>query len=106
MTTPMRLCPDASRDKERRTHDRPRRTHLHDRLIDLLKPLDADVLVHSSEPRDPWANYLRCLDYVGDASHLVVVQDDAVPSPGFADAALKIASAQPNSLVAVTSPRR
>ncbi len=77
----------------------PSRAHCHERLARLLAPLPTDVLVHSSDPPDPWANYRRCLDYHGDASHLVVVQDDAIPAQGFADAAVRIAERHPDSPV-------
>lgn len=77
----------------------PSRTHVHQRLLDLLAPLEADVLVHSSDPPDPWANYRRCLDYRGDASHLLVVQDDAIPAAGFADAIQGITARHPNDPV-------
>ncbi len=77
----------------------PSRTHCHERLLHLLEPLSADLLVHSSDPPDPWANYRRCLEYDGDASHLLVVQDDAIPAPGFASAAIRIAERNPDSPV-------
>ncbi len=74
----------------------PSRAHLHGRLLSLLEPLPAEVLVHESVPPDPWENYRRCLDYRGDASHLLVVQDDAIPAAGFADAAVRIADRHPD----------
>ncbi len=77
----------------------PSRAHVHGRLLELLQPLTADLLVHSSDPPDPWANYRRCLDYHGDAEHLLVVQDDAIPVAGFAAAAVKIADRNPDSPV-------
>ena len=57
------------------------------------------MLVHESVPPDPWANYRQCLDYDGDASHLLIVQDDALPVPGFADAIQAIAAKNPDSPV-------
>ncbi len=77
----------------------PTRAHCHERLVRLLEPLTAELLVHSSDPPDPWANYRRCLDYDGEASHLVVVQDDAIPAAGFADAAVRIAERHPDDPV-------
>ncbi len=77
----------------------PSRAHVHGRLLELLQPLPADLLVHSSDPPDPWANYRRCLDYDGDAEHLLVVQDDAIPVAGFATAIEQIAERQPDSPV-------
>ncbi len=77
----------------------PSRNRLHERLLRLLAPLPADLLVHSSDPPDPWANYRKCLDYRGSASHLLVVQDDAIPAPGFAAAVEKIAERHPDDPV-------
>jgi hypothetical protein len=74
----------------------PSRTHLHPRLLSALEPLPAEVMVHESSPPDPWANYRRCLDYHGDATHLLVVQDDAIPASGFADAVGRIAERHPD----------
>lgn len=54
---------------------------------------------HQSEPPDPWQNYRRCLDYTGDASHLLIAQDDCIPAPGFADAAERIAARHPDTPV-------
>ncbi len=77
----------------------PSRAHIHDRLLRALQPLPFDLLIHKSDPPDPWANYRQCLDYTGDASHILVVQDDAMPVPGFADAAVRIAEKHPDSPV-------
>ncbi len=77
----------------------PSRAHLHERLLRLLEPLPADLLVHSSDPPDPWSNYKRCLGYDGSASHLLVVQDDGIPAAGFAAAVEKIAAKHPDEPV-------
>lgn len=53
-------------------------------------------MVHESEPPDPWANYRRCLDYQGGASHLLILQDDAIPVHNFAIALHKIAARHPD----------
>jgi hypothetical protein len=77
----------------------PSRVGLHDRLRGALSPLPCEVMVHESQPPDPWAGYKRCLDYEGDAEHLLIVQDDCLPATGFAAATEKIASANPNTPV-------
>lgn len=76
-----------------RVQAHPSRTHLHGRLLALLEPLPVEVFVHESDPPHPWQNYRACLDYQGDADHLLVVQDDAIPAPGFSVAAERIAAA-------------
>jgi hypothetical protein len=75
----------------------PSRAHLRQRLQDALRPLEAEVFAHQSEPPDPWENYRRCLDYQGDASHLLICQDDVIPAPGFADAVERIALRHPDT---------
>lgn len=77
----------------------PSRAHLHGRLLASLEPIQTEVFAHESSPPDPWENYKRCLDYRGAASHLLIVQDDCIPAPGFVDAAKKIASANPDTPV-------
>ncbi len=77
----------------------PSRAHLHDRLRGALSPLPTEILIHSSDPPDPWQNYRRCLDYRGDAFHLLVIQDDAIPVAGFAEAVLAVAARNPDSPV-------
>lgn len=58
--------------------------------------MPVEVMVHASDPPDPWQNYRRCLDYHGETEHLLVVQDDAIPAPGFAAAAQQIADRNPD----------
>lgn len=82
-----------------RVQAHPSRTHLHGRLLGLLEPLPVEVMVHESDPPDPWENYRRCLDYNGDASHLLVIQDDAIPAPGFSEAVTRIAARHPDTPV-------
>ena len=82
-----------------RVQGHPSRNALHDRLVRLLSPLQTEVLVHESDPPNPWENYRRCLDYQGDASHLLIVQDDAIPAPGFSAAVEKIAERHPDDPV-------
>ena len=77
----------------------PSREVLHDRLTALLQPLPTELLVHESDPPDPWANYKQCLDYRGDASHILVVQDDAIPVLGFSDAVGQVAERWPDTPV-------
>ena len=82
-----------------RVQAHPSRNALHDRLLRLLAPLQTELLVHESDPPDPWANYRQCLDYRGDASHLLVVQDDAIPVRGFAAAVGQVAERWPDTPV-------
>lgn len=78
----------------------PSRNELHDRLRKLIAPLPVDVFLHESEPPDPWAGYVRCLtDIPDEVSHLLVVQDDALPVAGFASALEQVAERHQNDPV-------
>ena len=57
------------------------------------------MVEHQSSPPDPWAGYRRCLTDIPDCSHLLIVQDDAIPVPGFADVLPQIAESNPDTPV-------
>jgi len=82
-----------------RVQAHPSRNALHARLVRLLSPLQTDVLLHESDPPDPWAGYRQCLDYDGDASHILIVQDDAIPCEGFAEAVGRVSERWPDNPV-------
>jgi hypothetical protein len=77
----------------------PGRAHLLPRLLHHLRLLSPEVVAHSSEPPDPWAGYRLCLTDLPDCTHVLVIQDDAIPVPGFADALPLVAQANPNTPV-------
>jgi hypothetical protein len=54
------------------------------------------VVEHHSDPPNPWDGYRLCLTDLPDCSHVLVLQDDAIPVPGFWDAVERIADAQPD----------
>lgn len=66
-------------------------------MLHHLDPLcpSPEVVEHSSEPPDPWAGYKLCLTDLPDCTHVLVIQDDALPVPGFADAVPLIAARNP-----------
>lgn len=47
-------------------------------------------------PPDPWDTYQACLREPPDCTHLLIVQDDAIPVPGFGDAVEQIAASNPD----------
>ena len=49
------------------------------------------MVEHSSEPPNPWEGYKRCLQNLPDCTHLLILQDDAQPVPGFAEVLPSIA---------------
>jgi hypothetical protein len=77
----------------------PGRAHLLPRLLHHLRLLSPEVVAHSSDPPDPWAGYRLCLTDLPDCTHVLVIQDDAIPVPGFADALPLVAQANPNTPV-------
>jgi hypothetical protein len=82
-----------------RVQHHPGRAHLLPRLLHHLRLLSPEVVAHSSEPPDPWAGYRLCLTDLPDCTHVLVIQDDAIPVPGFADALPLVAQANPNTPV-------
>lgn len=50
---------------------------------------------------NPWRGYRRCLENLGDASHVVVLQDDTIVCRGFAETIEKVASARPSTLTSL-----
>jgi hypothetical protein len=66
------------------------------RLLHHLSPFIPEVVEHSSQPPDPWAGYRKCLTGLPHCTHLLVIQDDAIPVPGFADVLPDIAAANPD----------
>lgn len=57
------------------------------------------VVEHRSFPPDPWAGYKRCLQDLPDCSHVLIIQDDAITVPGFAEVLPLIAETHPNTPV-------
>jgi hypothetical protein len=65
-----------------------------------MRPLRVEVVEHASEPPSPWAGYQKCLADIPHAcTHLVIVQDDTVPSRHFAKAVRQIAATHPEAPV-------
>jgi len=81
-----------------RIQGHPSRTHLHEPLKQALE-LSAEVSIHESEPPSPWDGYRVCLSDLPDCSHLLVIQDDAVPCRNFGSAVEQIAARHPSTPV-------
>ena len=82
-----------------RVQHHPSRQDLLPQLLHHLSSLPVEVVEHTSQPPDPWVGYKRCLSNIPDCSHLAVLQDDALPVPGFAEALPLLAEANPDSPV-------
>lgn len=64
-----------------------------------LSPLPTEVLLHSSDPPDPWSGYRACLSDLPECSHVLVVQDDALPCKNFVPALEQVAARWPSNPV-------
>ncbi len=68
-------------------------------LLAALAPLPAAVVTDPAPdegPANPWRTYLACLQAMpADATHYLIAQDDCVPCPGFAEAAVAAITARP-----------
>lgn len=81
----------------------PSRTHLLPALLAALEPLDIDVITDPDPDGrpSPWRCYRECLERLpGWATHHLIVQDDAVPCAGFAQAAVAAITARPDRPIA------
>jgi hypothetical protein len=56
-------------------------------------------MVHSSEPPNPWEGYRRCLSDIPECSHLLIIQDDALPCASFPVALEQVAERFPETPV-------
>lgn len=84
-----------------RVQHHPSRAELLDRLLPALAPLPVEVIA-DPEPegkRSAWRTYRECLARPTGADWIVVVQDDAIPAAGFADALPTILAANAGALV-------
>jgi hypothetical protein len=80
-----------------RVQSHPNRRDVRQRLLDGLAGIPTEVI---EDEVHPWSGYRKCLDAPPPgATHLLIVQDDALPCKGIADALPRIAAAQPNSPV-------
>ncbi len=79
-----------------RVQAHPERVHLRSRLLHHLRPFPVEVVEHHSSPPDPWAGYKQCLTGLPDCSHVLIIQDDAQPVPGFSEALERIAERWPH----------
>lgn len=74
-----------------RVQHHPSRVDLLQRLLHHLSPFFPKVVGHASDPPDPWAGWLASVQDLPDCDHVLTIQDDAMPVPGFADVLPQIA---------------
>ncbi len=79
-----------------RIQHHPARVELIPPLLHHLRAFPCEVVEHFSSPPDPWAGYKQCLSNLPDCTHVLVVQDDALPVPGLSDVLPTIALENPD----------
>lgn len=81
----------------------PKRADLLDRLLPGLEGMRVEV-VEDPDPNNrrpsPWRTYRECLSREWEGTHLLIVQDDAIPALGFPDGAAAAIAAKPDAIVA------
>lgn len=98
----------------------PTRAHLLPRLLDALgarslpqlcSPWEGLSWIYGDEAlRDPWATYRDCLrvgldaQSSGQPTHLLVIQDDALPVPGFYERVRAAVTGRPGDLLCLYVP--
>jgi hypothetical protein len=86
----------------------PARAHLLPRLEEALDAPFAVVVTGDPELRDPWATYQQCLTVGADAdfTHLLVIQDDALPVARFGERVAAAVAERPGELLCLYVPER
>lgn len=89
-----------------RVQHHPSRAALIPELLGALADFDdVAVVTDNGQPLDTWRAHRACLEATpDDATHLLVIQDDGVPCPQFADKILAAVEAKPNDLIALFAP--
>lgn len=82
-----------------RVQAHPSRRDLLPHLLERLEPLPVEIRVHESIPPDPWAGYRECLKNLPDCSHILIIQDDALPCAHFPVALRQVAERHPSTPV-------
>lgn len=94
-----RSCSGFRRLIRARIQHHPSRAHLLPALVESLGDLPTEVVEHSSDPPSPWAGYKLCMSDLPDKGHMLIIQDDAFPVPGFIPAVHQIGQAHPDTPV-------
>lgn len=83
-----------------RIQHHPSRAELLPPLIEKLAPLWTEVICDDGPPPpNPWRGYQLCLSDLPDCSHVLVIQDDAIPCRNFGPVLIRIAEANPRTPV-------
>ena len=85
-----------------RVQHHPSRAHLLPELLDRLDGLNPQVIIDPGGRQvSSWRTHRLCLESLpDDATHLLVMQDDALPCAGFADAARAAITERPERIIA------
>lgn len=75
-----------------------------DRVLAAIAPLEAIIIIDEERSRNTWAMYQRCLLEGDPGTHRLVLQDDAIPVPGFAELAQAAIEKRSTRLVCFYTP--
>lgn len=84
----------------------PSRAHLLPRLTEALG-WPSTIVTGDPELRNPWTTYRQCLALAyaaGPATHLLVIQDDALPAANFAERVQAAVAEKPGDLLCLYVP--
>ncbi len=90
-----------------RVQHHPARADLIAALLERLAGFDTEVITDTrTGPPQTWRTHRACLEsgLATDATHVLVVQDDAVPCDGFADRARALIDQKPESVLCLFAP--
>lgn len=82
----------------------PGRERALDRLLAAIAPLEAVIVIDEEHSRDTWSMYQQCLTAGELGTHRLVLQDDALPVPGFAELAVEFISKRPTRVACLYVP--
>jgi hypothetical protein len=73
--------------------------HLIPELLRRIEGIPFEIIEDEGDPPSPWRGYQKCLRNPPQTTHLLIVQDDSLPVPGFVSAVHQIAEANPDTPV-------
>jgi hypothetical protein len=85
-----------------RIQTHPARAHLIPRLTQRLEGFETMRVIEDPEPvafANAWRSYQACLESLDEETHLLVIQDDAIPCRHLAAVAARIVAAHPDRII-------
>lgn len=82
----------------------PARAHRLAALLEAISPLEPVIVCDEEASGDTWTQYARCLRDGERGTHRLVLQDDALPVPGFAELAVEFVEKYPTRIACFYTP--